>query len=450
MMILLSFLALIPRILLGYLLTEIIWKTSSRKHFLIKVFISGPLGFGVSSLLAFLWIWIGLPLSLYVFTEGLIVLCITAWVLIKNHTRLLETRKLLTGQHFSPWIFLLIAGCVLFVVDLVFTALQNPHGKVDAWAQWNVVARFIYLGGSNWQGTFLRPTHHHPDYPLFLAVANAITWSVTKRATVWGPIAFHFSVAFFMAGLVFSLLNTLKSFKQAILATIVLMAQPIVARTGMSQMADALIAYFLLAIGGFIVLYHSTREKGVAIIAGILTGLICWVKNEGLIPVISCTIIWVMIALRGDRMALKNYLMGLAFPLFVVVLFKIFLAPTSDLVTDIGQIIEKAQNVERYVYIAGQAGKMIWGIGFGPLSIVGLLLIYSILVGGTKTFPSGIWAVTMIILLQWAAYFGIYLITSYPLEWHISTSMIRVLYHTFPLALFLVFLYLRTPEELHS
>lgn len=450
-MLLLSFLALIQRIVFGYWITSFIWNTNEKKHILIKIFISGPLGFGISSLLAFLWIWIGLPLPLYVFIEGAIVVYMTARALIKNRSRLLEAAKLPfpRGQVFSPWLFPLIAGCLFFAVELTFVALQYPHGRMDAWAQWNVVARFIYLGGADWQGTFLRQLNH-PDYPLFLAMTNAITWVVTKKVTVWGPIAFHFSISFFTAGLLFSLLHTLKSFKQAILATIVLMAQPSVAGIGMNQYADTLVAYFLFATGGLIILYRSSKEKGIAIIAGILTGLACWTKNEGMILSISCTMIWVIIALTGDRQALKNYLIGLAFPLFVVILFKIYLAPKSDLVSDIGQTIEKIQDIERYGYILKQAGKMIWGIGQGPLSIIGLLLIYSIFVGRTKIFPPGIGAVVAIILLQWTAYFGIYLITPHPLEWHISRSIDRVLYHTFPLALFLVFLCIRTPEELQS
>lgn len=448
-MILLSFLALVPRILLGYWLTETIWNSTEKKHVLIKVFIAGPLGFGVSSLLAFLWIWIGLPLSLYVLIEAVIVICITGWVLIKNRSRLFEVAKLLASapQALPPWLFLLFSSGVLFAGALVLVALHYPHGRMDAWTQWNVVARFIYLGGAGWQGTFLRQLDH-PDYPLFLAMSNAMTWVITKKTTIWGPIAFHFSISFFMAGLLFSLLNTLKSFKQAVLATIVLMAQPIVAGIGMNQYADALVAYFLFASGGLIVLYHSTRQKGIAALAGILTGLACWTKNEGMILIISCTLIWVLIAFTGDRQGLKKYLIGLAFALFPVILFKVYLAPKSDLVSDIGQIIGRIEDIDRYGHILDQAGNMLWNIGQGPLSIIGLLLIYSLFVGRAKILPSSIWTIITIILLQWAAYFGIYLITPYPLDWHVSKSIDRVLFHTFPLMLFLVFLCIKTPEEL--
>lgn len=450
-MIPLSFLALIPRILLGYGLTELIWNTTKKKYVLIKIFIAGPIGFGFSSLLAFLWIWMGFSLSTYILIEGFIVIGLTIWSLIKYRSYFLQLLRsfLPTRPSSKTWSILLLISCFLFAIELALIALRYPHGRMDAWTQWNVVARFIYLGGSQWQGTFLRQLDH-PDYPLFLAMTNAITWSITKKAAIWGPIAFHFSISFFMAGLLFSLINIFKGVKQATIAMVVFVTQPIVAIIGMNQYADALIAYFLLAAGGITVLYISLREKRIALIAGILTGLACWTKNEGMILIISCTMIWLIIALAGDRQGFKNYLIGLAFPVLIVVLFKIYLAPKSDLVSDVGQIIERIQNFERYGLILNQAGRMIWGIGQAPLSIIGLLIIYAIFIGRTKKIPFGTWAIAMIIFLQWAAYFGIYLITPYPLEWHVSKSIDRVLYHTFPLALFWAFICIRTPEELQS
>ena len=247
-MIALSFLGIISRILFGFWITHFIWNTSEKKYILIKIFISGAVGFGVSSLLAFLWIWVGFALSRYVILEGVIALGFTARALWINRSKLLFSVKsfAVTDRSTTMWLGLLLISCFIFAAELALIALQYPHGRMDAWTQWNVVARFIYLGGPDWRGTFLRQLDH-PDYPLFLAMTNAITWTITKKDTIWGPIAFHFSISFFTAGLLFSLLNAFKGFKQAAFVTIFLFAQPIVAGISMSQYADMLIAYFFLA-----------------------------------------------------------------------------------------------------------------------------------------------------------------------------------------------------------
>src|SRR5688572_21934466 len=154
-MILLSFLALIPRILLGYWIIDLIWKTTEKKHVLIKIFISGPLGFGISSLLAFLWIWLGFRLFNYILMEGIVVTGLTIWALIKYRGQLLAFARsfLPINPTSKPWLVFLAIICLFFTIELMITALRYPHGRFDAWMQWNVVSRFIYLGGSHWQGT---------------------------------------------------------------------------------------------------------------------------------------------------------------------------------------------------------------------------------------------------------------------------------------------------------
>jgi hypothetical protein len=448
-MIFLSFLSLIPRILLGFWITHFIWNTVEKKHLLIKVFLAGPIGFGVSSLLAFLWIWSGLPLLTYAILESIFILVFTPWMLWRSRDSILKIIRsyFLFDRSSALWLTLLFAGSLIFVIELVLTARQYPHGRMDAWTQWNVVARFIYLGGAHWRGTFLRQLDH-PDYPLFLAMTNAITWTISNKDSIWGPITFHVSISFFTASLLFSLLNAFKGFKQAALAVILLLAQPIAAEIGMNQYADTLESNFFLAAGSLTVLYLSTREKSLALLVGLLTGLASWAKNEGQILVISCTIVWIIIALLGDRLGCRNYLLGLGLPLLVVILFKMYLAPVSDLLSSGQDVFERIQDMERYRIILNKAGTTIWNMGQRPISLIGLLLIYSLIVGRAETRIPGKWAIGIIILLQLAAYFILYLVTPYPLAWHLKTSIDRVLYHIVPLALFWMFIFIASPDEL--
>jgi hypothetical protein len=341
----------------------------------------------------------------------------------------------------------LLTASLIFAIELVLIARQYPHGRMDAWTQWNVVARFIYLGRSDWRGTFIRQLDH-PDYPLFLAVTNAITWAITNRDSIFGPIAFHFSVAFFTAGILFSLLSAFKGFKQAALAVMLFLSLPNATEFGMNQYADMLVSYFILAAAGLTVLYLSMQGKTLPVLVGLLTGLACWTKNEGQILVISCTLVWVMIALTGDRSGFRNYLLGLAIPLVVVILFKMYLAPVSDLLSSRQDILGRIQDIERYKMILNRAGTAVWNMGQSPFSLVGLLLIYFLIVGRTEKRIPGKWAIGIIILLQSVAYFVLYLVTPYPLAWHLRTSFDRVLYHIVPVSLFLVFILIASPDEL--
>src|SRR6185369_11529678 len=142
-MILPSFLALLPRILLGWWIIALIWPTTEKKLVLLRFFISGPLGFGASSLLAFAWIWLGFSLSSYIVLEALVVAGFTAWMFFRHRGALLS----LTGTFAAKsrantiWLILLLTGCALLASKLVLTALLYPHGRMDAWTQWNVVAR---------------------------------------------------------------------------------------------------------------------------------------------------------------------------------------------------------------------------------------------------------------------------------------------------------------------
>ena len=56
-MLILAFLALIPRLIFGFLVIQVLWKSTDSKHLLIKVFLAGPVGIGLSSLLSFAWLW---------------------------------------------------------------------------------------------------------------------------------------------------------------------------------------------------------------------------------------------------------------------------------------------------------------------------------------------------------------------------------------------------------
>ena len=447
MTLLLSVAALLPRLLLGFCIVHFLWSAVDGKSFLVKIFLSAGIGFGLSSLFSFLWIWAGLPLSIYAILESLIAIVLAVIVFFYN-------RPLFTFKHTSDktntiWALLLAFGFFLFVVNFLLLARQHPHGLSDAWINWNVVARFISLGGADWQNTFRRQLDH-PDYPLYLAMTNAVTWSLIREPSTWGPVAFHFVNTFFTAGLLFSLVNRFRDFKQAALATLIFISLPFTIGQGIRQYADMLLAQLILAAGGLMLLYLQTKETRFALLAGLFIGLAGWAKNEGIVTSIGFTALWTLIATKADRQSLKNYLIGLAFPFVVVILYKLFLAPSNDLLSAQGNLSEKILDAKRYEVIVKQALVTSWNLGGAPLSLFGIIILTTLVLGRSLHRIPGLWMLPAVIGIQLAAYFGTYLITPQDLPWHLSTSLDRLYLHVFPLALCWFFLWLRSPEELSS
>jgi ABC-type Fe3+-siderophore transport system permease subunit len=91
---------------------------------------------------------------------------------------------------------------------------------------------------------------------------------------------------------------------------------------------------------------------------------------------------------------------------------------------------------------------MLWKLGGTPVSLIGLIIFVALLIGRAKRPLSGTWTIAMMIILQLAVYFGIYLLTPLELTYHLKTSLDRLYLHVFPLALLWFFVWLKSPQEL--
>lgn len=448
MTLLLSFVALLPRIFLGFFIIHSVWNVKDGKNLLVKIFLSAGVGFGISSLLGFVWIWAGLPLTIYAWIESIVAILLMIWLLIQNRQHL-RMPQIPVKQELLWFLFLAI-GVLFFALNLLLYGLQYSHGRPDAWINWNVVARFIYLGGSDWQATFLRQWDH-PDYPLFVPMANAITWVFLGSTSTWGPIALHFMLSFFTAGLLFSLVNIFRDTKQAVLSVVFFTAFPFIIDQGMRQYSDFLLAYLLLGAGGLTLLVTQTKDNKLGLIVGFLVGLGAWAKNEGLPAILGFSLLWIWGSFQQKTWTLiRYYLMGLAFPLLTLVLFKIFLAPSNDLMSVAGSALPKLLEVERYWTILQMGGELLWKLGNAPLPLIGLIIFLVIIVGKARQNLPAMRVFGGLIAFQLAVYFCIYLLTPLDLTFHLNTSLDRLYMHVLPLAFLWLFIWLKSPQELLS
>ena len=187
------------------------------------------------------------------------------------------------------------------------------------------------------------------------------------------------------------------------------------------------------------------------------SGLACWTKNEGILFLVSvfagrfvvCT------ALKGWKENFKQivfFLLGLSPFLILLIYFKLQ-APFNDIVygsyNKMIYTLLQLVDSSRYLHILSQF--MEKGFFFHQFIItpIPILLVYLILLGAKieecdKAFLLFA-AICLIMMLM--GYFFIYVITPRDLDWHLRTSLDRLLLHLWPALLFLFFIIAQTPEE---
>jgi hypothetical protein len=216
------------------------------------------------------------------------------------------------------------------------------------------------------------------------------------------------------------------------------------------------LAFFILATGILIYLYVLHKKSGLLVLAGLTAGLAAWTKNEGSVIVIGTALALVIAFFRKKPLCILGwYALGLVLPLSIVLYFKLFLAPPSDVLSNglsrsIAQILDASRHVDILSQYQGEfLGFGRWDIPGVSLGIIPILLIYFLLFnsGEIKKYPAAYIAGITILIVQALGYYAIYLITPYDLAWHLFYSIERIALQIFPLMAFLALAASRSPES---
>jgi len=227
-----------------------------------------------------------------------------------------------------------IVLCLIAIISFVLRLLNDPHGSWDAWNIYNLGARFIYRGSTEWTTAFSNPYDWSlPDYPLLIQGNVARIWSYVGYETLMAPVlqAFLFTSATVIL-IVFSV-SRLQNKNQGLIAGMVLLGTPFFIYSGSSLVADVPIGFFILAT---VVLYclideRSQEKPGLIFICGAMAGFAAWTKNEGLLLITAVYFarFIVMTMQKGSGAFFKEALLftaGLAPVLIIIVYFKFYLA----------------------------------------------------------------------------------------------------------------------------
>jgi hypothetical protein len=454
--------ALLVPIPLGFALVSLFWERNREApgSLLLKGSLSVGLGFGLTSALFFLWIMVAgrFGTGFILLESGLFVFLAGAFFLTRPRG---EWFRFLRGDASvqataNRWLFVLPFYGVLALSFSAFLYLlwNRPHGGWDAWAMWNMRARFLFRGGDHWRDVFSVLGELHPDYPFLVPGVVARAWSYLGSDPV--SVSAVASLGFTLATvfLLVSSLRYLRGGSQGYVAGIVLLGASAFVRHGASQYADVYIGFFFLAslVLASLAFEGEKEYRGLTILAGTAAALAAWTKNEGIPFLFFFLAAGTLIngIFDGARTGLRRLalLAAGAFPVTLLVLyFKMRLAPPTDILVEQqgGALLARLLDPSRYATVT--KAFLVAGVWKFLLPV---LAVYLLLLGldRDRVRGKGFLVSVATLLAMFVSYFMVYVTTSKPLEWHLGTSLDRVLVQLWPSFLFSFFLLVRVPESL--
>jgi hypothetical protein len=428
-------------------------------------------GLGLCSLLLFLW----LALSHGNGTREPILAVLLA-ILLAGAAALRWRRPAAPSPDVPgrlPWLKAAFGiAAVAAVVSFVLFCLHAPSGGWDAWSAWNRDARFMFRGGEHWRDVLSSAeAGWTPGYPMLTPGAVAYCWYFVKTETLLAPNAIGFLFTLSVVGLLVSSLSLLRSGSQGLIAGIILLCSPQFIMQATKQYADVPLASFYLGAIVLLCLHDSLEDqRGWLVMAGMLTGMAAWTKNEGLLfalvlVLVRCVVVCTSHGARAWVREVLPFALGLLPVLTVVFYFKFcMVGPGGDLAIQsggthdaMGRVMEQTPHafldrlltVDRYLLIAKEFGSQVIAFGGWVVMLPPLLLMYMWVPGvnqARKDRPA-IYTGLLTLILMTCGYFMVYVITPHNLAWHLNFSLDRVLMQLWPLAIFTFFLLVRTMEE---
>ncbi|HET7470231.1 MAG TPA: hypothetical protein VFJ81_11170 [Gemmatimonadales bacterium] len=418
------------------------------------------LGAGLSSILLFLWLILLGPRRAFPVVEVALLAVLAAAVYRSRRSPDLGEGRggWLEGpaRLLTPLFLLVLAAAAAAFATML---RQEPHGGWDAWMNWDMRARMIFLGGAGWRTAFAPELPwSHPDYPVLLPSLVVRAWLYAGRTTLLGPALVAATFAFAIVAVLVAALGTLRAPSQGLLAGMVLLATPFFIRHATSLYADVPLAFFFLAT--VVCLALDDRAGGAtprfAVLAGLSAGLAMWTKNEGLLFT-ACVLAGIVASGRragwpDTRRRLLSVGAGLLLPLLVVASFKLSLAPANDLLSTLGveRTVGRITDPTRYAAVLRAYGVQLLTFGANGLpGVVWPLAVFAVALGWQPIERRRPWARTVAVALALllAGHFMVFVSMADELARLLASSLERLILQLWPSALFLGFMVTRTLEE---
>lgn len=466
-------LALLLSFLQGFAVTALLWPSRPRRR--AETVFCASLGFGVGSAMSSWWffIWLCLRGTTGAFTTTYILpeLAFTAVLGLAYSAQCVKATPATTVDHprasvdsnllsrLLPVAFFVVLACAAAL--FVSIAIRNPDGDYDAISTWNLRARFLGQGAVDWKTAFLDSKGHSRaslDYPLLLPATIARFWRYAGNESVLVPVVIALLFTASSAALVWSSLNLARDRQTAYLGATILLSVLAFTELGAWQYADVVIGVFILAAACFLSFsMNQTNDscERYSVLTGVAAGCCAWTKNEGILFAILVLTGQVALSIlftdrgRFPRRAAATIL-GMLPALAILIYFKISIAPMSSWLPgghyapghpiyhflDPAPVSQKVANLARYSSIAAAMAKEVLHLGGRTVGVIAVLALYLILVPPRRESVRQVGPSMALLLLMLMGHFFVYLVTPLNLEYHMKTSLSRLLLQLWPSVVF--------------
>lgn len=328
---------------------------------------------------------------------------------------------------------------------IVQTFLMHAHGSSsDAWSVWNRKARFLYRGGERVWLVF-DPQLVHSRYPLLLPGLVARVWGALGNDTPAGPQGLVLSFFGLVIGILVTTLHALRGWVVACLSGLSLLSLPFFVKVPTYQGADLPLSLFALASLSCLVISieRPDAERGALVLAGAFAGFAAWTKVEGLLALGLLAAVPFGRGTLRLRLRRAGFLLAGALPLLAA-LFLVnsayLRAPSEYLYHGPGIILDRVRSFDRHRQIVTAAVRFALAEGqrvpLALLAAAGLAWRFA----RRGSARSGLFRSWLALCLVGAGFYAAYLVTPYPLDWQLRTSLSRLFIQYWPSLVLLAFL----------
>jgi len=408
----------------------------------VGFFLGVPLGIGLSSIVFFLAVQVAdVPFMYGAAFEIALVLALLSACKIKAPTAAQNA----VPQAPSPrWLHAALAiTAASSGVSYVLYLQQMPHGAWDAFAIWNVKARFMFQLPSQWREILpFQLGYSHLDYPFLLPASVARVWNWVGADTPRAPALVGALFTVSAVGLLTFSLRAVAGWTAALAGAVFLLGTPLFIVQGASQVADIPVSCYYLATSVLLWLYYRDRSPELLPLVGFAAALGGWTKNEGNTFFLAVTTVVLVYPIRGigwrERFRrLAAFGAGAAPALIAIGVFKLFFAGPNWMAPSLEQaaVIDRLTDDSRWALIFNSLADNLVRFGRWPVNPALLVIAGFSIHKLTEVQRHLLYPFVTIVSIVLASYVSVYLVAP-NLPWLLETSLDRLLLQLWPMCIF--------------
>ncbi len=336
--------------------------------------------------------------------------------------------------------FVVVQAAVVASVVAYRMYQADPHGGWDAWAIWNLQARVFFRTEGDWPEVMQHAqlAWAHGDYPRAVpaSVARLWMWAGAEPAGIAAGVSASFAGATVL--IVGGVIASLRSPLVAWVSVFILISLPGFVLAAPNAHADLPLGCFFAGAGASALLgWQTPAARGPLVLAGLMTGLAAWTKNEGLLFCVVFTAVCATQAWRlGRARSGGGFALGLAIALVPTVLHKVLWAPSNDVMTGIGSRgWEQVTDLSRHVMIGSAFLRDAVGFTGWAYALYPVMLLACLAPPWRARLRAGEGSMLPVVGLMALGYYTVFLISPHDLRWHLDSALVRLFLQLAPLAI---------------